>query len=206
MLGGRHLATLLAIVALLLAPAGVLAADPSAGDPTDPGATVAEPVVPAVIDVTGTVHLPDGSAVADATVLLQRHGDDAIQSTKTDADGAFAFSVEVFEGDVLDLSAFSPLIPAGTPTDEGCQAFTAATGRLTVDTLPPDPVDIVLDGTADSAVCSATARPEVTPPATDVAASTSGPSTGGAVGLLAVLALVTFVVLTGSLRLAPRRR
>jgi len=175
-----------ALLAMLLAmPAGVLAADS--------------------VTVTGTV-VRDGQPVTSVQVSVTVTGGDTIGQATTDEAGAFSVEVEAAVGSEVVVSAKGQVFTS-EPDAKGCVHTEMPAGRLvaTLETIPPAPLEVVMDQLVTGTVCAAqTIRPQITPPATDSAAGVRPGSTpsGGVVLVLGVLALAT----TGSLVLANRRR
>jgi hypothetical protein len=168
----RRLATLAGIVlGLFVQPVGVLAAD--------------------VATVTGIV-VRDGAPVAGVQVAVRVVGTDVVVATATDEDGAFSVDLEARVGSELDLRATGQTL-VSDPDPNGCVVSETPVGRASavIEALPPAPVTVVLDGVVTSRVCSATATPGVTPPATDGPGPgrSGGPSTGGLLLVLGGLAL-----------------
>ena len=180
----RTILTLVAILAALLAaPTGVLAADAAT--------------------VTGTV-VRDGAPVTGVQIVVVVTGSDVIVSTATDENGAFTVDVEAGVGAELELFATGQTTRSD-PDQNGCVRSETPIGDLTatIETLPPAPLTVDLDTVLTSTVCSATGTPGVTPPATDIAASS--PAGGAGAGLLLVLGVLALVG-AGALTAAPRRR
>lgn len=176
----------LALLAGLLAmPGGVLAAD--------------------AVTVTGTV-VRDGQPVTGVHVSVTVTGGDTIAQATTDEAGAFSVEVEAGIGSQVAVSATGQVFTS-PPDAKGCIHTEMPAGRLvaTLETIPPAPLEVVMDQLVTGTVCQIqTTRPNITPPATDVAVGSrpgSAPS-GGVLVVLGVLALVG----TGSLVLANRRR
>ncbi len=176
------LLALAALTAALLAPAGVLAAD--------------------VVTVTGTV-VHGGAPVTGVEIVVSVTGSDQILSATTDEAGAFSIQVEGGGDTVLQVYATGQT-SRSDPDVAGCVTSETPVGSLsvTIEALPPPPLVVPLDEVITGTVCSATARPEVTPPATDtVRAGPVRSSGGGTPAILAGLALLV----AGSLSLARRR-
>lgn len=178
------LAPLALIAALLAMPAGVLAAD--------------------VVTVTGTV-VRDGLPQAGVRVTVTVTGSDLIAEATTDEAGAFTVELEAEVGSEVVVAAAGQTFTS-EPDARGCVESETPVGRLVtvIEAVPPASLTVALDGLRTSTVCSATAAPQVTPPATDgVAAPRAGSSAdgGGLLLVLGVLALVGSVPLT----LARRR-
>jgi hypothetical protein len=162
-------ATLVAMVTLLV-PAGLTSA--------------AE-----LVDVAGTVRTVDGAAVAGVEVLVSVAGSDMVAPATTDESGAYAVQVEATAGDTLEIRATGATVRSG-PDAAGCTQSRTPTGRTSVvlETLPPGPADVVLDGLIESETCAATGKPTPgpTPPSTDavVAVRPAGVDAGAMTSLL----------------------
>jgi hypothetical protein len=177
-----YVALFVVATALLAAPMGVLAAG--------------------TVTLTGTV-VRDGAPVTGVDVVVSVSGSDVIVSATTDENGAF--TVEVEAGIGAGIQAFATgQTSRSAPDGEGCVTSETPTGSLavTIDAIPPAPLTVPLDQVLTGKVCTATAMPAVTPPATDSMAGrpAQGPSNGGllVLGMLAAAA-------AGSLALAYRR-
>jgi hypothetical protein len=172
------------LAALLAMPSGVLAADP--------------------VVVTGTV-VRDGQPVTGVHVAISVTGGDTIIEATTDEAGAFSAEVDAGIGSEVTFAARGQQFSSG-PDARGCVHTEMPAGRLTttLETIPPAPVQVVMDQVVTSTVCSLrTERPNITPPATDaLVAPRRGSAPGGLLVVLGVLALAA----TGSLLLAGRRR
>jgi hypothetical protein len=166
---------------LTVAPAVALAADP--------------------VTLTGTVTR-DGAPVAGVELVVTVVGQDEIVSGATDDDGAFAVDVDAGVGSEIEIFATGQT-SRSDPDEKGCVSSETPVGRttFTIDSLPPAPVEVVLDTVLTDTVCTATPTPEVTPPltgktprprqgATPPATDTVGerPSRGSGSGFLLVLA------------------
>lgn len=173
------------LAALLAMPAGVLAAD--------------------TVTVTGTV-VRDGEPVTGVQVSVTVTGGDTIAQATTDEAGAFSVDLEATAGSEVTIAAKGQVFTSD-PDAKGCVHTEMPAGKLvaTLETLPPPPLEVVMDQLVTATVCGTqTTRPAITPPATDSAVGTrpgSAPS-GGILLVLGVLALAG----TGSLVLANRRR
>jgi hypothetical protein len=173
--------------------------------------TVLAPAAPAaaaeLVDVAGTVRTTDGAAAPGVEVLVSVAGSDIVAPATTDQSGAYAVQVEAAAGDTLEVRATGATARSG-PDAKGCTRSRTPTGRATVviEALPPDPVDLVLDGLIEGETCAATGKPkpDPTPPSTDVAGATRpvGPDAGRMSWLLLGL---TWVTVTGTLAAIRRR-
>ena len=168
-----------------------------------PGAALA-----AALDINGTVSGPDGAGAGGVEVLVLVQGTDQVAAATTDAAGGWGVQVDAEAGSVLEISATGPTTRSA-PDDHGCVTLTTPTARLTVtiEALPPAPVDIVLDGVITGQVCSATATPGpvVTPPSTDAPGASAAPRSPGASLMVLVLAGLSSVALTVTRRRAVQR-
>lgn len=171
-----------ALLAVLLAPGGVLAAD--------------------TLTVTGTV-VRDGAPVTGVDVVVAVTGSDQIMSATTDEAGVFSVQVEGGVGTGLEVFATGHT-SRSDPDAQGCVTSETPVGSLkvTIDIVPPAPLTVELDQVLTGTVCSATARPRLTPPSTDAVAA--GPAQGPGGGVLFVLAGLVLVA-AGSLAVARRR-
>jgi hypothetical protein len=187
-----RLALLLPIVllaTLIGTPAGVLAADP--------------------LVVTGKV-VRDGSAVTGVAVTVSVTGSDQVASATTDDLGAFSVQVEAGVGDELQVFATGQT-SRSDPDANGCVTSETPTGHLvvTLDSLQPAPLVVLLDKVVTGTACGATATPHptarphrtthagATPPSTD--AIPGGGTPGSGTGLPIVVAVLT---LAGAVSLA----
>jgi hypothetical protein len=127
-----------------------------------------------LVDVSGTVRTTDGAAAAGIEVLVSVAGSDIVVPATTDENGAYAVQVEAAAGDTLEVRATGATVRTG-PDAEGCTQSRTPTGRTSVilETLPPGPVDVLLDDLIESETCAATGKPTPgpTPPSTDVVAA-----------------------------------
>jgi hypothetical protein len=159
-------ATVIALVAMLV-PAGLVAA--------------AE-----LVDVGGTVRATDGSAAPGVEVIVSVAGSDIVVPTTTDESGAYATQVEAAIGDTLEVRATGPTVRTG-PDAEGCTQSRTPTGKtwVVIESLPPGPLDVVLDGLIESETCAATGepKPDPTPPSTDATATAKGGPAGAKAGV-----------------------
>jgi hypothetical protein len=186
-----HLAriVLIALLALLALPAAAFAADP--------------------VTLSGTVTR-DGTPVAGVEVAVTVDASDLILSATTGADGTFSLVIDAAVGSQVVLHATGPTTTTG-PDKDGCVHHETPIGSttLTLETLTPDPVALPLDKVIKSVVCSATGRPDVTPPSTDgvTGAAPQAPGNGAGLavlGVLGVLAGVSLLTRRGQTR--PRTR
>jgi hypothetical protein len=170
------------VLALLAAPAGVLAADPVA--------------------VTGTV-VRDGAPVTGVDVVVSVSGSDLIAAATTDENGAFSVDVEAEIGAGIQVFATGQT-SRSEPDAKGCVTTETPTGSITatIDALPPAPLTVTLDQVLTGEVCTATAKPVITPPPTDSGAGRPGQAPGN--GGLIVLGMLAAAA-AGSLALVRRR-
>jgi hypothetical protein len=179
---------LIALVSLLALPASAFAVDP--------------------VTLSGTVTR-DGLPVAGVEVAVTMDASDLILSTTSGADGSYSLVVEAAIGSQVLLRATGPTATSD-PGEDGCVRRETPIGSttLTLETLTPDPVVIALDQVISGIVCSATGRPDVTPPPTDgdTPAGTQTPGGGPGLLVLAVLAVVVGVVLATGRRVKRRTR
>jgi hypothetical protein len=168
-----------------------------------PGAVLA-----AAVDVGGTVRGPDGTGASGVEVLVLVQGTDQVVATTSDADGGWGVQVDAEAGSGLEISATGPTLRSA-PDDQGCVTLTTPTARLTVtiEQVPPAPVDLVLDGVITGQVCGATAtpRPAVTPPSTDGPGAGAASRSPDASLMVLLLAGLSSVALTATRRRAVQR-
>src|SRR3954451_24079331 len=145
---------IVAVLAIAVAPASALAADP--------------------ITVSGTV-VRDGVPVTAAKVVVSVTGGDQLASASTDEQGAFSVQVEAEVGSELRIEATGQT-SRSDPDAANCVHSETPTGSLTttIEALPLDHVEVAMDDVITSKVCGPTAtpgitRPGITPPSTDVA-------------------------------------
>ena len=174
---------LLALASLLALPAGALAADS--------------------VTLGGTV-VRDGAPVTGVAVTVSVVGYDTVAAAVTDENGAFAVEIEAVIGDEVRVTAKGQTFTS-QPDRNGCVRTETPIGRasMTLDELPPAPLEVALDQLITSEVCGATATPRVTPPATD-AGLRRGSGGGSGSGLLLVLGALALAG-GGALALARRR-
>jgi hypothetical protein len=180
---------LIALLALLALPATTLAADP--------------------VTVSGTVTR-DGTPVGGVEVVATVDASDLVLSTSTGTDGTFSFVIDAGVGSQVVLRATGPTSTTG-PDNDGCVHHETPIGSvtLTLETLTPEPVALALDKVITSTVCSATGKPEVTPPSTDGVMPTrpQAPGDGTTLAVLTVLGILAGVLLmTRRRRAGPRTR
>ena len=177
------LAPVALLIALLGIPATALAADP--------------------VTVTGSV-VRDGAPVAGVDVTISVTGGDQVVSATTDDAGVFSADLVIGVGDELSLFATGQT-SSSNPDSEGCVRSETPIGSLkvTIDELPPAALEVQLDQVLSGTVCTATGKPEITPPSTD-AVSRGGSSHGSGSGLVLALVLLA-VVATGALAAGRRR-
>lgn len=174
---------LVALVAMLLAlPAGVAATG--------------------TVTVGGTV-VHDGTPVTGVDVVVSVTGSDVIAAATTDENGAFSVELEAAAGDTVRVYA-TGRTSRSDPDAQGCVRTETPIGSLesVIDAIPPAPLVVALDQVVTGKVCTATAKPRVTPPATDAGGVRRAGGTGG--GLLLVLGMLALAG-AGSLALARRR-
>jgi hypothetical protein len=153
--------------------------------------------------VTGTV-VRDGAPVTGVEVVVRVGGSDVIASTHSDENGAFTVGVEAEVGAELQVHATGQT-SRSDPDRRGCVRSETPIGDLTstIEELPPAPLTVELDTVLTSTVCTATGRPGVTPPSTDLVAASPGGTSGG--GLLVVLGLLALLA-GGTLAVGTRPR
>lgn len=160
-------------------------------------ARAAEPVV-----ITGTV-VHDGTPVTGVEVVVSVTGSDIIAAATTDEHGVFGVEVEAGAGDTVRVYATGQT-SRSEPDGQGCVRTETRVGSLETPLVevPPAPLVVSLDQVITGEVCTATSKPRVTPPATDV----RGPrqAGGGGSGLLLVLGVLALLG-SGSIALARRR-
>lgn len=154
------------------------------------------------VTVTGTV-VRDGAPVTGVAVVVSVGGSDVIASATSDEAGAFSVDVEAGVGAELRVFATGQTTRSD-PDKDGCVRSETPIGQLTttIDALPPAPLTVTLDTVLTSKVCSATAKPGVTPPSTD---APSPRPAGGAGGGLALVLGSLVLVAGASLVRRPRR-
>lgn len=180
---------------------------------------LALPVVALAADqatLSGTVTR-DGTPVGGVEVAVTVDGSDLVLSVTSAADGTFELVVDAVIGSEVAFHATGPTASTG-PDQDGCVHSETPTGSatLTLETLAPEPISLVLDQVISSTVCRATARPDPTPkavrtsrtarpdrtlPPTDTTSTRPRtPGDGGGLAVLAALATLAGVSLVAGCR------
>ncbi len=159
------------------------------------------------VTVTGTVAMPDGTPVVGAHVGIGVVDGDTAVAAVTGDDGSFTAEIEAYPGDVLQVSATSST--GDTWFDEnGCKHtdIPAGSAERTLGDGRSVAIDIALDQVLRLAVCSETATPGPTPPATDTVGTPAPPAPDGTdigLALLGLFGLVGVAALVRSAGIVP---